>query len=290
MKAQPPAGSERPARAGICPKRCRGPALRAHRKPPFARAAKVFYSSRRAARSGTPPGPPRYPRFRLRPRRPDSPGDRSTRARPTPDSRAKIGRPPVLGAGTQRLYRREPPSLSRPRWLSSLPTTALTALHPLLARPRSPRRKRRNAMPYPTLRSWLNRLELHKNRARGQRKPGIESLEERQLLATAAWLANVLHLDFGTATSPVMPGSERALPVASTKAAGYGWMNTTGLRAVDRGSDDALTRDYHRGRNNTFVADVSNGTYQVTALLGGLLGPTDRVDIVAEGQPMATNV
>lgn len=140
-------------------------------------------------------------------------------------------------------------------------------------------------MPLGLLRSWLNRPASSPLRSR---KPmGVELLEDRQLLATSPVS---LLLDFGTATSPVAPDYTQVTPVRYSSARGFGWQSTSGLTAINRNTSDPLTRDFHRGRSNTFLADVPNGTYQVTAVLGDASNPLDRVNISAEGRQVASNL
>ena len=75
--------------------------------------------------------------------------------------------------------------------------------------------------------------------------------------------------DFGTQTSPVAPGttgvSESTL---YSRPLGYGWASTVGLSSRDRSTADPLTRDFVFGSNNSFLVDVPNGTYDVTATIG----------------------
>ena len=65
-----------------------------------------------------------------------------------------------------------------------------------------------------------------------------EEFEPRQLMAA---LTPPLHLDFGTATSPVASGYTR-VPVAKYAAAtGFGWVTTSGIDSRDRGASDPFT-------------------------------------------------
>lgn len=147
-------------------------------------------------------------------------------------------------------------------------------------------------MSFGLLRSWLNRPASCRRRQSARKGMGVEQLEERQLMATnlAVPLAPALQLDFGTAKSPVAPGYTQVTPTTYSAAKGLGWQSTSGLTAINRNSGDPLTTDFHRGRNSTFLVDVPNGTYQVTALLGDTSNPLDRVNIVAEGRTAAANL
>src|SRR5881275_2949922 len=89
----------------------------------------------------------------------------------------------------------------------------------------------------------------------------VELLEERALLS--AW-----HFDFDTATSPVPPGYTDVPVLLYNPTLGYGWQSVTAITAVDRGTSDPLTRDFHQAHDGTFQAGVANGTYEVTVHLG----------------------
>src|SRR5205809_13698 len=87
-------------------------------------------------------------------------------------------------------------------------------------------------------------------------KPYVEALEERALLS--AW-----HFDFGTPTSVAAAGYTAVPAVLYDPTVGYGWQSVTGVTAVDRGTLDPLTRDFHQAHDGTFQANVDNGTYEV---------------------------
>ncbi|HXG12418.1 MAG TPA: PKD domain-containing protein, partial [Gemmataceae bacterium] len=145
-------------------------------------------------------------------------------------------------------------------------------------------------MSFGLLRSWLNRPAPANRRPRKSARPpvAIEQLEERQLLATA--LTAPLLFDFGTDTSPVADGAVGVPLVKYSSARGYGWKSLPGLTAVDRLTSDPLTCDFHRGRNGTFVVDLPNGSYQVTAILGDPFSLLDRVNLTVEGQMVAARL
>jgi hypothetical protein len=94
-------------------------------------------------------------------------------------------------------------------------------------------------------------------------KPRIEQLECRELLSGLP-----LHLDFGTATSPVAAGYTQMKLAAYNSTTGYGWASLAGLTAYNSKLSNALIRDGQTGTNSTFLVNVANGTYQVTATLG----------------------
>jgi PKD repeat protein len=89
----------------------------------------------------------------------------------------------------------------------------------------------------------------------------LEELEPRRLLSP-------LHFDFGTATSAVAPGYTGVPLVAYTSVLGYGWTNLVGLTAIDRGTSDPLTSDFHSAQDDTFRVDLPNGNYNIMATMG----------------------
>src|SRR5262245_24928722 len=123
------------------------------------------------------------------------------------------------------------------------------------------------------------------SRPKPWRKLFVEQLEERQLLATA------LHLDFGTANSPVMPGYQQALPLAYSQARGFGWIYSLGLAGIDRsGLPDALRCDFNQAQQGQYFADLVNGTYSVTLTFGDANTSTSGTYVWAQGQLVASNV
>lgn len=108
----------------------------------------------------------------------------------------------------------------------------------------------------------------------------LEALEERAQ-------PSVWHFDFGTATSAVASGYTSVPVLTYNPASGYGWQSATGITAIDRGTSDPLTRDFHQAHDGTFQADVTNGTYEVTVRLGDAGANRTGVDLSAEGAPLA---
>src|SRR5204863_150573 len=112
----------------------------------------------------------------------------------------------------------------------------------------------------------------------------LESLEDRWLLSTA------LHLDFGTGSEAAAPGYT-AVPLAIyTPAAGYGWASLSGLKAMDRGTVDPLTRSFHQGAAGTFLMDLPNGVYDITPTIGDSLLRHDFMALSIEGQSVASGL
>lgn len=93
-------------------------------------------------------------------------------------------------------------------------------------------------------------------------------------------------IDFGIATSDVDQGSIGFLDDAYSADLGMGWTQAIGLNLFNGGRGDALVRDGGRLRDGTFVIDVPNGDYMVTAIIG-VYNKIDPFNITVEG---TTNV
>ena len=92
------------------------------------------------------------------------------------------------------------------------------------------------------------------------------------------------HYDFGTANSPVEPGYTRVSEGTRYSASlGYGWQSGS-IKSRDRSTGSALQRDLNFTQDGTFVVDMPNGIYEVTAHLGDR-GPFwhDNVGVYLEG-------
>src|SRR5207302_642802 len=77
------------------------------------------------------------------------------------------------------------------------------------------------------IRSWLRRPGRPPRRPRAALRPctlTVEELESRRLPTT---LATPLHMDLGSAQSPVAPGHLGVPLVAYNSAQGYGWASTS---------------------------------------------------------------
>ncbi len=89
--------------------------------------------------------------------------------------------------------------------------------------------------------------------------------------------------DFGTSSSPLAAGYVRVSPTTRYAAAqGYGWLSGT-VDARDRATGGDLRRDFDFTPLGTFVADVPNGTYDVTITLGDAAAAHDEMGIYFEG-------
>ena len=98
------------------------------------------------------------------------------------------------------------------------------------------------------------------------------------------------HFDFGTSTSPCASGYTAVPIVAYNPQLGYGWSNTSGISAIDRGTGNNLTRAFQTGSNGTFEVSLPNGTYQVTPTLGDAAAIREVSDLYLEGRNVASNV
>jgi chitodextrinase len=125
----------------------------------------------------------------------------------------------------------------------------------------------------------------------------IEALEGRRLLSTSSYT-----FDFGTTTSPVLSGAIGVSTETYTPTRGYGWVSASDLGPRDRGQApgylqvsptqfrdelSSLARDFVQGsssRTSTFLVDLPNGGYAVTAVMGDYSAPHDMMAISAEGK------
>src|SRR5262249_39731667 len=94
--------------------------------------------------------------------------------------------------------------------------------------------------------------------------------------------------DFGTATSPVASGYAAVTPAtAYTPTLGYGWLSGS-IDARDRGTGDDKQRDFDFTSDGTFVADLANGSYTVTLLMGDAATGHDLMGVYFEGSQVDT--
>lgn len=116
----------------------------------------------------------------------------------------------------------------------------------------------------------------------------LEELEGRALPSASSPIL----LDLGNAISPVQQGYTQVPLVKYSPDLGFGWTTLKEVRAADQGSrTDDLQRDFHFGRTEgTFLVDVPNGTYDVTAVMGVRWKNFDQVDLYAQGQKVASNL
>jgi fibronectin type 3 domain-containing protein len=116
----------------------------------------------------------------------------------------------------------------------------------------------------------------------------VESLESRLLLSAVTASAADLKFDFGTVNSPVDAGyTQVAHNTNYTADLGYGWSSGQ-VGSRDRGVGDQVTRDLNFTADGTFNADVADGTYDVTVILGDASFSRDQVDVYLEGQRVDT--
>ncbi|GAA3588586.1 hypothetical protein GCM10022396_02290 [Flavivirga amylovorans] len=98
--------------------------------------------------------------------------------------------------------------------------------------------------------------------------------------------------DFGTTTSTVFSGYQR---VSNETTGGlYGWTNTNGVNATDRGTSGGvnhLNRDLVYGSSpRTFEVKVPNGSYEVLITFGDATSVHNNIIVKAEGVTKLTNV
>jgi len=115
-------------------------------------------------------------------------------------------------------------------------------------------------------------------------RPQLEMLETRELPATA------LQLDFVTANSPAAAGYQAVTVTPYSASRGFGWANAASVAHMDRGIGGNQDRDFHFGQDATFLADVANGTYDVTVHLGDPKMRQNEVSIWLEGQQVASGL
>lgn len=117
-------------------------------------------------------------------------------------------------------------------------------------------------------------------------RPGLEALEGRELPAVAL----PIHLDFDTTASPVASGYQSVRVAPYSASQGFGWQSITGIAHMDRGGTDLLDRDFHYGKDGTFLVDLPNGLYDVTLDVGDPKMKQNDVDVWAEGQQVASRL
>jgi hypothetical protein len=115
----------------------------------------------------------------------------------------------------------------------------------------------------------------------------LQELEDRRVPAT---LPAPAYFDFGTSSSATAAGYRRVAVTSYNSTQGFGWQKTARLSAVDQGTADALTRDFHQGKDSTFLVNVANGTYDITVSLGDAKALRDRMTIWIEGQQLASGL
>jgi len=99
-----------------------------------------------------------------------------------------------------------------------------------------------------------------------------------------------LALDFDTQASPTAVGYTKAKLTTYTPTNHFGWQSKTGMNAINRSVGNALNRDFHTGRDGTFLADVPNGEYDLVIGLGDPSYARDRMWLWAEGTLLASEV
>lgn len=98
-------------------------------------------------------------------------------------------------------------------------------------------------------------------------------------------LPTAASFDFGAVDSLVEAGYTQVTETTLySSSIGYGWTSTAGLSSRDRGAPDDLRRDLVQSTaEHAFSADLANGNYQVTVVIGDQSYLHDLIDIYAEG-------
>jgi hypothetical protein len=105
----------------------------------------------------------------------------------------------------------------------------------------------------------------------------VEELEARRLLSTGSYL-----FDFGATSSPVAPGAIAVNKTPYNLGLGFGWLNPSGLVTRAPGRPGGAVTNFEYGKSGTFLVDVPQGSYEVTAVLavpgpGGIKADGQRV-------------
>lgn len=115
----------------------------------------------------------------------------------------------------------------------------------------------------------------------------VSNIEDKLILAPSE-----VKFDFGTQTSLWETGFIQVTPTtAYNSTLGYGWTNTTGLHAIDRGSPDCERRDLiYSSENRTFKVDLLDGNYTVMVTMGDNgYSYHDNMTVTVEGSTATVN-
>ena len=93
--------------------------------------------------------------------------------------------------------------------------------------------------------------------------------------------------DFGTPSSPLVPGWVRVAGNAFSAAAGWGWISGT-VGARDRAAGDDVARDFNFTALGTFEAVVPDGEYAVILTFADAAGAHDLMGVFLEGAKVDT--
>ena len=135
--------------------------------------------------------------------------------------------------------------------------------------------------------SLFHRTDRDKVRPRrDRRRPQLEALEERRLLSVSE------AFQFGLSWTPVVAGYTLVTATAYSSSLGYGWQGSNPIYATGSGvsNPSPLMAGTNQGYDSTFVADVPDGTYSVSPLLGSYTKVMDKVSISINGQQVASNL
>jgi fibronectin type 3 domain-containing protein len=116
----------------------------------------------------------------------------------------------------------------------------------------------------------------------GDARPGLGGFDIGADEVAPAWF------DFGTPISPVASGYAQVTPATTySPGRGFGWTSGS-IAARDRLQPDFLKRDFCFTPLGTFVVDVPNGRYRVTATTGDPSAGHSQMGFFLEGQQVAT--
>ena len=124
--------------------------------------------------------------------------------------------------------------------------------------------------------------------SRRRRRPRLEVLEDRQLLAGLP----TYHFDFGPSGSPVAAGYTGVGTAAFSATTGYGWQSSSGIYADSNWwpNYNDVTASLVYSSNDTFLANVPDGTYTVVPTLGRYSASESQVAISLDGQQVASGL
>jgi lysophospholipase L1-like esterase len=100
-------------------------------------------------------------------------------------------------------------------------------------------------------------------------------------------MSQLYRFDFGTPASGTADGYTKITECSLyDPAVGYGFTTITRINGRDRGEPAPLKRDFIIPLDSSFVVDVPDGTYTVTAVIGDEITVTDTTIKVGEGRLM----
>jgi hypothetical protein len=138
-------------------------------------------------------------------------------------------------------------------------------------------------------RSFLRpRVSRGKRRGVGSRRLSLESLEDRRLLSASP----TLKFQFEPRGAPVVAGYVGVAATPYSASLGYGWSAGSTVFADQRWAPSVspLRTGFDYGTNGTFLDDLPDGTYTVSATLGDAADPRYNVALWAQGKLVASGL